>query len=207
MVRRRLPRHAQQGATLVEFSLAVTLIVLPLVLLTLQLSLLAISRRVLDVAVVMSARAGAADRGRVASMRVALAQALLPLHATAANFRSDDYRSAGLAAASEVQRADFVQLTVRLPQLAAPGANANEGFDRRAAASAAQNQRLLDRNLLTIDLRYCAAMIVPIAGPLIAAVLRGQNDDAFDARCYRQGRLPMVVRNTQVMQSTYQGNL
>ena len=199
MVKRCQPRR-MRGATMVEFSLAVTLVLLPLCLLTLQLALLGVTRRVLDVAVVMSARAGAADQGRSAAMRMALAQALLPLYVTARNFDTDDYRSAGRAAAEEVERGESVALSVVAPLAVLPGGIANEGFDRRANARVGANQALLRRNLLTVDLRYCADMVVPVAAPILATLLRSANDDAFDARCLRAHRMPMQVRNTQVLQ-------
>lgn len=196
----------QRGATLVEFTLAVTLVLLPLALLTLQIALLGVTRRVLDVAVVMAVRAGAADHGSTATMRLELARAMQPLHVTARMHASGDFRPAAAAAIAEVARPDHVALQILSPRVAAGAReNPNEGFDRRPGADAARNAALLRDNLLTVDLRYCAPMIVPVAASMLAAVLRTDADDPFAARCFQQQRMPMRVRNTQVMQSSFRG--
>ncbi len=207
-------RGGQRGATLVEFTLAAILVVLPLCMLILQLSLLTVTRRALDVAVVLTARAGAADHGRAAAMRTTLGEALTPLFVTAP---AGDATAAARDARASVNRADRIELTLLAPTALAQAGLAvagpfgleipNEGFDRRLGASIGAARVLLDANTLKLNLRYCAPMVVPIAAAIISAIMRsslwGEPPGAFDQRCIAEGRIPLRVVNAQVMQSSF----
>lgn len=208
-------RRQNGGAALVEFTL-VAMLLLPLCLLTLQLALLTATRRVLDVAVVMAARAGTVAHGSEAAIRAALGDALLPLHVTDENDLADDFRAAAAAARAEAGRADRVALRIlspaavdvlRFPPPAAgPPEVPNEGFDRRANADHSRAAELLAANTLSVELRYCAALVVPVAAPILSGMLRTENDAGFERQCFEQQRIPIRVRATQVMQSAFRAN-
>ena len=200
-------RRCNAGVAQVEFLLAAALVLVPLSAVTLQLMLLTSTRQILEVAAVLTTRAGSVAQARPDAMRTALAEALQPLYPGANN------DVAFTAAIAEFQAGNRVELRVLPPSMRMANGARQRSLDREIPneaatddlASAASALRFLDANLLQLELRYCAPLQVPFAAQALLAARAGlQANEAggdFDRRCVASEGWPLLVRAVQVMQS------
>jgi len=209
----RLTRQAigtrQGGATLIEFALALILGVLPLVLGILQIDALLVARNTLELAAFLAARHGALVGAEPAAMTRELARGLVPLYVRAS--RDGVVPPAELAAAYAAAVADvtaFDSLEIRNPTHAEldrfgvlrKGRRVipNDYIERRAP----EVQRA---NVLTLEITHCQPLVVPLAGPALAAAWGIIDPDPQHQRCLAAGRSPIRARASVVMQSDVQG--
>ena len=196
-------RHG--GATLVEFALTLTLGVLPLVLGILQVAALLVARNNLNLAAFMAAREGTVSGADPAAMRRELARSLVPLYVRVArdgNVPSTDVAVAYAAALADVTALDG--LAVLAPTRAALD---RVGFSRRGRrvipndSIQFRSPEVQAANVLTIEVTHCQPLVVPLAGPALAAVLAALDSDPRHRRCLAVGRAPIAARASMVMQS------
>ncbi len=201
---------------MIEFVVAVVLVLLPLALGTLQLAHLMVGKHVLTLATLMAARAGAVNHGSVTAMREELARGLVPLHGdlvAMADTRSiAPVLEAQARALLEVQRPDITRIVVDNPtresfadfEVEQRGIRQipNEHLEYRGARIGARSrQSLLDANTLAIRVYYCQRLIFPLVDRAIPALLATTERDAFARACYAQGRVPLMARAIVMMHS------
>jgi hypothetical protein len=195
----------QRGATLIEFALTLALGVLPLVLGILQMAALMVAKNELNLATFMAARQGTVSGAGPAAMQRELARSLVPLYTRA---RRDgvaaypDVAAAYSAALADVTTLDSVQVLnptraaldrvgiIRGGQRVIP----NDSIEYRPSAVQAAN-------VLTIEVTHCQPLVVPLAGPALAAALASLDSEPRHQRCLAVGRAPIVARASLVMQS------
>jgi hypothetical protein len=205
----RLEFRSQRGATLVEFSLALLLGVLPLALGLLQLVALLGAANTLNLATFMAARSGSVTGGDMQAMRRELARGLLPLYvpasrggqvsppATLAGYAMAlrdvtalDSLSVDAPTAAQVRALGVVRGGVRVIP--------NESLPFRSA-------ELQRANFLAISVIHCQPLVVPLAGAALAATLRLMDHDPRHAACIAAGRAPLLARAAVEMQSDFRG--
>jgi hypothetical protein len=204
-MQQRRATNRQRGAALLEFSLAMTFGVLPMVLGILQVTALLVAHDVLSLATFQAARQGAMQGGDASAMRSALARSLLPLYVPVARNGQVSQAAAlkgyGLAL-GEVSTLD--RLTI-----VAPTRESVRGLTiRRGGGEVVPNEALESRppalqaaNLLTLEVAHCQPLVVPVVGAALAQGLLLLNGDTADAACLAIGRIPLKARATVVMQS------
>lgn len=198
-------RRYTSGAATVEFAVVALLALIPLVLATLQLGLLYVTKHTVQHATFLAARAGAVSHGSHSAMLRHLAKGLAPLYAAS---RVD--LDAGSAPPAIVAAYGRAYLDARRPdrtrlRVLNPSPAAFEDFERSrrgvreipntfvyGAVGARSGQTLADVNVLKIRVDYCAELAVPLIDRLVTATLRRLDPDAFRQQCYWSRRLPIV---------------
>lgn len=197
----------RRGAASVELLLAFALVLLPLLGAVFELAHLAVARQLLQAATFDAARAAAVAQGDRDVLLRALARGLVPLHGVSAGVAPG---TAFARALVELRRPDLTRLEFRNPGRAAfddfavatggdrwlpnAGAELVDGRGRRSGLS------LAAANDLVVVVRYCRRLVVPLLDRMIAAV--AQPFVSMEARlCLAQGRVPIQVEATTVMQS------
>ena len=195
----------QRGATLIEFSLAVILGVLPMVLGILQIAALLVGKNELDLATFLAAREGAVTGVDPGEMRRMLARALVPQYVRAGRdgvAAPSDVAVAYASALADVTALDSLLVlnptrgdlnrygVMRGGQRVIP----NDSIEFRPRA-------VQDANVLTIEVIHCQSLVVPMVGPALATALLALDGDAQHQRCLAAGRAPIAARASIVMQS------
>jgi hypothetical protein len=200
---------ALRGATLVEFALVLVLGLLPLLLGILQIAQLLVAANVVDLATFMATRQGAVNGADPASMRRELARGLVPLYARAARdglATGDSVASAYALALLDVDTLDT--LRVEHPTRADLDRYGEQRAGRRVIPNDAIEFRptaVQDVNVLTVAVIHCHPLVVPLAGPALAAALFLLDADPRHRFCLSAGRAPILARASLVMQSDVQG--
>jgi hypothetical protein len=210
-------RSRCQGATIAEFLIAVLLVFLPLALGTLQVALLAVDKNLLNLGATMGARSGAVNHGSRQAIRAEVARALIPLYGEAASIAQADSVAPVLAAYGRAL-ADTARPHVLRVKIRNPTADSFADFEREhygirgipnvhleysdnTRLGARSRQSLVDANTLSIEVQYCARLIVPIADRMITAVLSRTDPDLLNQQCYRERRVPIAADAVVMMQS------
>ena len=198
-------RSRQCGATLIEFTLALILGVLPIVMSILQMAALLVAKNELNLATFLAARDGAVGGAELGTMQRSLARALVPLYVRAERGGVASPAAVALAYGNALKdilafdslrvlnptRNDVDRLSVmRGGQRVIP----NDSIEFRP-------REVQDANLLTIEVTHCQQVVVPLAGPALLASLRLLNTDPRHQRCLLAGRVPLAARASIVMQS------
>lgn len=199
-------RHPNQnGATLIEFALALLLGVMPMVLGILQMAALLVAKNELNLAAFLAAREGAVAGAEPGVMERMLARALVPLYVRAGRVgvaAPGDVAIAYAGALADVTTLDSLRVlnptrgdldrlgTMRGGQRVIP----NDSIEFRPRA-------VQDANVLTIEVTHCQKLVVPLAGPALVAALRVLDLDPRHQRCLAADRAPVVARASIVMQS------
>jgi hypothetical protein len=195
----------ERGATLIEFALALTLGVLPLVLGILQMAALLVAKNELNLATFMAARQGTVSGADPLAMRRELARALVPLYTRASRdgvAASTDVMLAYGAALADVTALDtLIVLGPTRAQLSRVGVMRggrqvipNDSIEYRPAT-------VQSANVLTIEVTHCQSLVVPLAGPALVAALELLDSEPRHWRCLASGRAPVVARASLAMQS------
>jgi hypothetical protein len=205
------------GASIAEFLIAVLLVFLPLALGTLQVALLAVDKDLLNLGATMGARSGAVNHGSRRAIREEVARALIPLYGEAAAMARADSVAPVLTAYGRAL-ADTAQPHVLRVKIRNPTADSFADFEREhygvrgipnvhlehadsSRVGARSHQSLVDANTLSIEVRYCARLIVPLADRMITAVLSRTDPDLLNQQCYRERRVPISADAVVMMQS------
>ena len=163
----------------IEFTLALILGVLPLVLGILQVAALLAARNTVILATFMAARQGAVAGAEPGAMARELARGLVPLYVPASR--------GGVTSAEPWRR----PMPRRSPTFRAGQSRRAQSDPQRpgpATAYCAQGRRVIpndyiehrspavqDANVLTISVVHCQPLVVPLVGPALAAALRFLN--------------------------------
>jgi hypothetical protein len=206
-----------EGATIAEFLIAVLLVFLPLALGTLQVALLAVDKDLLNLGAVMGARAGAVNHGSRQAIREEVARALIPLYGEAAAIAQADSVAPVLTAygraLADTALPHVLRVTIRNPTADSFADFERERYGVRgipnvhlensdhARVGARSRQSLVDANTLSIEVLYCARLIVPLADRMITAVLSRTDLNVLNQQCYRERRVPIVADAVVMMQS------
>jgi len=197
------------GATTIEFSLALILGVLPLVLGILQVAMLLTAHNTLNLATFMAARQGAVAGAEPGAMSRELARGLVPLYVPAR--RGGVVPGAVLAAAYAAALADVTGLDSLVVHNPSRSALQRYGLSRQGRRVIPndyieyRSPAVRDANVLTISVVHCQPLVVPRVGPALAAALRLLDGDSRDGACLAAGRAPIMARASVVMQSDVQG--
>ncbi len=198
-------RAGARGATLIEFALTLVLAVLPMVLGIVQVAALLVAKNTLNLATFLAARQGAVRGADPGAMQRELARALVPLYVRASRngvVQADAVAVAYGAALADVESLDaFVVLNPTRAELDRFGlvrggrrVIPNDSIEFRPPAVQAAN-------VLTIQVTHCQPLVVPLAGPAVAAAMAWLDSDPRHQRCLEAGRAPIVARASLVMQS------
>lgn len=179
--------HRQKGSAILEFFLAATIVLFPLISGILEFAQLASSRQILAIATSEAARSLAIatmdDRSPhldsslsmapgEASIRLSLARGLLPLFG--GSFDEAREFAAGLdrwrTALTEVARPDRLTLTF------------SEGLVRTP-----------DVEIGRLEVRYCRELFFAPASYILPQLLHQWERDPFARRCYAEGRIPLAA--------------
>ncbi len=194
--RHRVPHRSQRGSAMIEFSLAMVLVVLPMVSAILEFAQLAVTRQLLGYAVSEAARSAAItamDAASVStraadtegptqtSLRRSLARGLLPLlggdFGSATETREGLLRWGGMVI--EAMRPDRVSVV----------------FEADVLSSA-------DIVVGRLNVTYCRELFFPPASYLLPNLMRLWTDDLFAQACLLQGRVP-IEASAPVSRSRY----
>jgi hypothetical protein len=193
------------GATTIEFTLALILGVLPLVLGILQVAVLLAARNTVDLATFMAARQGALAGAQPAAMSRELARGLIPLYVSAGR---DGVVAAHLVASAYAEAlADVTRLDSLIVHNPSRSALERYGIVRQGRRVIPndyiehRSMAVQDANVLTISVVHCQPLVVPLVGPSLAAALRLLAGDARQTACLEAGRAPIMARASVVMQS------
>jgi hypothetical protein len=196
------------GATTIEFSLALILGVLPLVLGILQVAMLLAAHNTVNLATFMAARQGAVAGAEPGAMSRELARGLVPLYVPASRagvVPADALAEAYAKALADVNTLD--SLVVHNPSRSALQRYGISRQGRRVIPNDYIEYRspaVQDANVLTISVVHCQPLVVPLVGPSLAAALRLLDSDARDGPCLAAGRAPIMARASVVMQTDVQ---
>lgn len=200
--------HREIGAAMLEFLLAVWLVLLPLCAALFEIAQLGVSRQVLQLALFEGVRAAAVSGADLDVLRGELARGLVPLFGTAGDAGST--RSAYLRASLEVRRPDLMRITLHSPRPAdfvefgievnGDRLIPNEGLSQETARRDARSRSLADANQLDVEVRYCRRLLMPMLDRLIVAAL-SPFAEPTDQLCLAQRRVPLAARAMTVMQS------
>ena len=185
--RRSGGRDRERGSSMIEFTLAVVLVVLPLVSGILEFAQLAAARQVLALATGEAARSAAiagmdaasavgraagAEPPGAASIRLSLARGLLPMLGGA--FASNGETAPGLerwaAAAVEAQRPDRIAVDYELEVMGSA-----------------------DIIVGRLEVTYCRELFFPPASHLLPQLMSLWTLDPFSLLCLQAGRVPISV--------------
>jgi hypothetical protein len=198
-----------QGATTIEFALALILGVLPLVLGILQVAALLAARNTISLATFLAARQGAVVGAEPRAMSRELARGLLPLYVPASHGGVTPAKQVAEAYAKAL--ADVVGLDSLVVHHPTRGDLERYGIMRRGRRVIPndyienRSHAVQDANVLTISVVHCQPLVVPLVGPTLAAALRILNGDPRQVPCLAAGRAPIMARASVVMQSDVQG--
>ena len=199
----------QLGATLIEFALALILGVLPMVLGILQVASLLVARNTVDLATFLAARQGAVSGAEPGAMIRELARGLVPLYVRASRGGMAGADAVALAYASAFADVSVLDsLQVLNPTRAALQRLGELRGGRRVIPNDYVEFRPLaaqDANVLTISVIHCQPLVVPLAGPALAAAMAWLDTDPRHQRCLAAGRAPIMARASLVMQSDVEG--
>lgn len=204
-----------KGAGTIEFLLGVVGMLLPLTFAILEFAQLTAARHALNFAAFEAARAGSVtgiDRG---AMLTALARGLTPLFTESAGEGPDHllHETAAFARASvEVARPDLLRLRVENPPVEAFDDFAvvdehgqrvipNDALESRNPWGARSGMTLRDANVLSLRVRYCRRLVMPVTSQLLPVLLRPLVRDPGETLCLLQGRVPLEAVATLHMQS------
>jgi hypothetical protein len=193
---------------MLEFMLAVWLVLLPFCAALFEVAQLGASRQLLQLALFEGVRAAAVSGADVNVLRGELARGLVPLFGSGPD--AESVRAAYLRAYSEVRRPDLLQITLHSPRpetfayfgIAAGGDRLipNEALSPGAAQRGANGLSLLDANRLDVEVRYCRSLLIPMLDRLIVAALRPLAGP-LEQLCLAQRRVPLAARAMTMMQS------
>lgn len=211
-----LRRRYSKGAATVEFYVVALLALLPLCLGILQTALLLVANHHVDNAAFMAVRQGAMRHGDVGAMRSEFARALTPLLVTAESVDRGNVTEKVLSAYGEAQRevAAFGRIEVLSPngqaqQDFAESRNGqriipNDALTYRSVAPGRRSGISVQQaNILRVKFIYCRPVIVPFIRQLMMGFLQRIDPDAWNGRCYAQGRVPIASIGTAPMQSDF----
>jgi uncharacterized membrane protein (UPF0127 family) len=195
-----------EGATTIEFTLALVLGVLPLVLGVLQVAMLLASQHTVSLATFLAARQGAVAGADRTAMSHELARGLLPLYVRASRdgiTRPELLAQAYAAALADVGTLD--SLVVHNPTRSDLDRYGRIRDGRRVLPNDYIEFRppaLRNANVLSISVVHCQPLIVPLAGPALATTLQllGGGGPRQET-CLAAGRAPLLARASVVMQS------
>ncbi len=205
-----MPRAYARGATIIEFTLALALGVLPMVLGIVQVAMLLAARNTVNLAAFMAARQGAVSGAEPGAMARELARGLVPLYVPASRggvTAADAVAAAYAAALLDVTTLD--SLVVHNPTRSQLTRFGEMRSGRRVIPNdyiEHRTQAVQDANVLTISVVHCQPLVVPLVGPALAEALRFLNLDPRQLPCLAAGRAPILVRASVVMQSDVQGD-
>jgi hypothetical protein len=189
--------------------LVLVLGVLPLLLGILQIAQLLVAANVVNLATFMATRQGSVNGADPASMRRELARGLVPLYVRAARdglATADSVATAYALALFDVDTLDSVQ--VEHPTRAELDRYGELRAGQRVIPNDAIEFRPLavqDANILTVAVIHCHPLVVPLAGPALAAAMSLLDADPRHQPCLRTGRAPILARASLVMQSDVRG--
>jgi hypothetical protein len=204
-----------KGAGTIEFLLGIVLVLLPLTFAILEFAQLTAARHALNFAAFEAARAGSVtgiDRG---AMLTALARGLTPLFTGPADPGQGlllPQPAAFARASAEVARPDLLRLRVDNPPAEAFDDFAvidengrrtipNDALDSRNPWGPRSGMSLRDANVLSLHVRYCRRLVMPVTSQLLPVLLRPLVRDPGEALCLLEGRVPLVAVATLHMQS------
>jgi hypothetical protein len=201
----------------VEFYIVALFALLPLLLGTLQVALLLVANHHVDFAAFAAARRGAVANGDPDAIRAGFTQGIVPLF-----LASDEpldrsnvtVRVAGAYTRATVDVGLYARFTTLAPTDAAQRDFAIERDGQRVIPNDSLNYRtsrigvasgltLLEANLLSVEVRYCHPLLVPLARQLLIAALRAVDHDPWHRYCYASGRNATAVRGHYPMQSDF----
>lgn len=200
-------RRPARGAATVEFTIVALVAVIPMVLGTLQLGLLYVTKHTVQHATYLAARAGAVDHARRETLRRYFAKGLVPLYARTAQDLDERSSAAAVARAYaearlDASRPDRVRITLLNPTVASfddfervvNGVREIPNRFRRDVVGVRSRQTLADANVLALRVDYCAPLVVPFVDRLLTSTLRSLDPEPFRQACYAQRRLPVAGR-------------
>jgi hypothetical protein len=201
----------------VEFYIVALFALLPLLLGTLQVSLLLVANHHVDFAAFAAARRGAVANGDPGAIREGFIQGIIPLFSASDEPLDRSNVAVRVARAYAVAAVD-VALHARFTTLA-PSAAAQRDFavererrrvipndainSRGSGIGAASGQTLLEASLLKVEVSYCHPLIVPFARQMLIAALRALDHDPWHHLCYLSGRVPLRSVGITPMQSDF----
>ncbi len=199
------PRRVRGAATL-EFLIVAFAVLVPVIFGTLEMALLIVARQTLGVATFLAARTGATEHGDRGAMRRALAQGLVPLHATRGA------TEAWAVSYADALRSDRTRLEIWSPvpaSFADHGVAVNGNVEipnvwprYRTGTGVASRQTIAEANQLGLRVSICRPLLFPVTAPLIITAVRLRDSSAFALGCYAQGAVPLRARALVHMQST-----
>lgn len=182
-------RHRARGSSMLEFTVAVGLVVLPLISGILEFSQLATARQLLAIATSEAARASAiADMdGRSAivrfgtplltgdqAIRATLARGLIPLLGVAYPRDADLQTGPQIIAEALAEATDPSRVRVTL--------------SKQLVVSA-------DIEVDRLDITYCRELFFAPASYLMPVLMKSWSDDVFERACYDANRVPITVQS------------
>lgn len=198
-----------RGVATVEFYVVALLALLPLLLGTLQVSLLLVANHHVDYATFAAARRGAVAHGDPDAMREGFIQAVIPLFVSSDEPLNRENVVARVANAYAKAVVD-ISLHTRFTTLAPDAATQREFSIERERRLVIPNDSLNYRssevqeaNLLKLEVSYCHPLLVPFARELLIAALRTIDRDSWHQYCYASGRVPLRSVGITPMQSDY----
>lgn len=201
-------RREARGVATVEFFVVAFLAMLPILLGTLQVSLLLVANNHVDYASFAAARRGAVSNGDLRAMQAGFVQSIVPLFVASDEPISRD-NVAPRVMSAYVRAAADVALFARFRTLSPGDAAQRELSIRRDGRRVIPNDALAyrrstqDANLLKVEITYCHPLIVPFARQLLTTTLRSIDHETWHQYCYASGRVPLKSVGVTTMQSDY----
>lgn len=194
--RHRVPSRSQRGSAMIEFSLAVVLVVLPVVSAILEFTQLAVTRQLLGYAVSEAARSAAITAMDAASVSARVADAEGP---TQISLRMSLAR--GLL---PVLGGDFEAATGTGEGLLRWGGMVIEAMrpDRLSVVYEADVLSSADVVVGRLEVTYCREVFFPPASYVLPDLMRLWTEDLFAQVCLLQGRVP-IEASAPVSRSRY----
>ncbi|MBU6377030.1 MAG: DUF192 domain-containing protein [Gammaproteobacteria bacterium] len=192
----RVPGRSQRGSAMIEFSLAMVLVVLPMVSAILEFAQLAVTRQLLGYAVSEAARSAAITAMDAASVSARVAETEGP---TQTSIRMSLAR--GLL---PVLGGDFESATETDEGLLRWGGMVIEAMrqDRLSVVFEADVLSSADIVVGRLNVTYCRELFFPPASYLLPNLMRLWTDDLFAQACLLQGRVP-IEASAPVSRSRY----
>jgi len=195
-VRHWAPGRSQRGSAMIEFSLAMVLVVLPMVSAILEFAQLAVTRQLLGYAVSEAARSAAITAMDAASVSARVAEAEGP---TQTSLRMSLAR--GLL---PMLGGDFESATETGEGLRRWGGTVIEAMrpDRVSVVFEADVLSSTDIVVGRLNVTYCREVFFPPASYLLPKLMQFWTDDLFAQVCLLQGRVP-IEASAPVSRSRY----